>query len=150
MRKTLLLIGLIVVVIVARYAIGRYEYTNAGSVTEIFVIRGSDSLFMDSRVKLLLAIATVALIAYDWRISKRPDYFWAGLTGLVIAAALEALAILSGERQFRSNDLFGIQLPFVIDLFVRAVAEFAFYVVTSSLKVPFSICHTIPFRLGWV
>jgi flagellar motor component MotA len=81
MKNMLLLIGLIVVVAVARYAIGNYEFSQAGSVTEIFIIRGVGSLFMDFRLKVLLTMATVALMVMDWRRNKRPDYFWVGVGG---------------------------------------------------------------------
>lgn len=130
MKKThLLLIGLIIVLVVARYAIGSYEYSREGVVTEVFVIRGLASLFMNFNIKLIYAIATVILFVYDWRRKDRLDYFWVGLTGTLIAAILEALAILSGERQFQVNYLFGIELPLLVDLVVRAIAEFAFYAV---------------------
>jgi hypothetical protein len=129
MKNKLLLIGLIVVVAVARYAIGNYEFSQAGSVTEIFIIRGVGSLFMDFRLKVLLMMATVALIVVDWRRNKRPDYFWVGVAGTLIAALLEILAIASGERQIHANYLFGLELPLMVDLPVRAIAEFAFYAV---------------------
>jgi hypothetical protein len=71
----------------------------------------------------------VALIAIDWRRNKRPDYFWVGVAGTLIAALLEILAIASGERQLQVNYLFGFKLPLIVDLPVRAIAEFAFYAV---------------------
>jgi uncharacterized integral membrane protein len=136
MKNKLLLIGLIVVVAVARYAVGNYEFSQAGSVTEIFIIRGVGSLFMDFRLKLFLTMATVALMVVDWRRNKRPDYFWVGGAGTLIAALLEILAIASGERQIQVNYLFGVELPLIVDLPVRAIAEFAFYVETSSPEGP--------------
>jgi hypothetical protein len=97
---------LIVTIVVARYAVGKYEFSQIGSVTEIFIIRGVGSLFMDFRLKLLLTMATVVLIAVDWKRSKRPDYFWVGVAGTLIAALLEILAIASGERQIQVNHSF--------------------------------------------
>jgi len=130
MRKsTLLLIILIIAVIVARYAVGNYEARQRGAVTEVYVIRGPGSLFMDFNIKLLYAVTTVVLIAVGWRQKGRSDYLWIAVTGTLIAAILEGLAILSGERQFQVNYLFGVELPLLVDLALRGAAEFAFYAV---------------------
>jgi hypothetical protein len=127
--KTLLLVVAIVVVVVARYAIGNREYAAAGRVTEVFIVRGIGSLFMDFRLKLLLAIVTIVLIAVDWIRNKRPDLFWVAVAGTAIAALLEILAIVSGERLIQVNRLFGLDLPLLVDLPLRAISEFAFYAV---------------------
>jgi hypothetical protein len=125
----LLLIVAIVVGVIARYAIGNAEFSRTGNVTEVFIVRGIGSLFMDFRLKLLLTLVTVALIVFDWVRNKRPDLFWVGVAGTAIAALLEILAIASGERQIQANELFGLALPLVVDLPLRAIAEFAFYAV---------------------
>ena len=82
--RTLLLVVAIVVVVVARYAIGNREYTQAGYVTEVFIVRGIGSLFMDFRLKLPLTIVTIVLIAVDWTRNKRPDLFWVAVAGTAI------------------------------------------------------------------
>ena len=127
--KTLLLVVVIIVVVVARYAIGNREYTQAGYVTEVFIVRGIGSLFMDFRLKLLLTIVTIVLIVVDWTRNKRPDLLWVAVAGTAIAALLEILAIVSGERQIQVNRLFGLALPLIVDLPLRAISEFAFYAV---------------------
>jgi hypothetical protein len=126
MRKVwLLLAGLFGIIILARYAMGRYEFLQGQGVTEIFIIRGSGSSYMDFNFKFFLVIALIALVLYDWKKNKRLDYFWISVI-CALGIPLEAIIQLTGERLIQANYLFGIPLPYVVQLPLQVLAEASF------------------------
>ena len=74
-------------------------------------------------IKIILIIATVIIIFYDWHTKERLDYFWIFLIGSLFWMAVEAVMQLTGERTYRANLLFGFALPLYISIPIQAMAE---------------------------
>lgn len=128
MKKQLLLIGLILTIVVGRYAIGRQEYLTEDRITEIFIIRGLGSSYVDFNLKFFLVIALTAIVLYDWRRNKRLDYL---LIALICASGtpVEAYVQLTGRRVIQTSHLFGMKLPFLLQLIIQSLADSSFDVV---------------------
>ena len=127
-RKLLLVILIIITIVLGRYAIGKLEYQAENRVTEIFIIRGLGSSYMDFNLKFFLVISLIAIIIYDWRKSQRLDYF---LIALVCASAtpVEAYVQLTGRRVIQTSYLFGMELPYLLQLTIQSLADSSFDVV---------------------
>jgi hypothetical protein len=61
LRQKLILVALVLVIVFGRYYVGKNEYQTTGKVTEIFIIRGPGSSYMDFNLKFLLAIVAIAI-----------------------------------------------------------------------------------------
>jgi hypothetical protein len=112
-------------IVFGRYAIGKQEYQSTNKVTEIFIIRGSGSSYMDFNLKFILAISAIAITVYDWRKNHRLDYFWIVLI-VTLGLPIEAYVQMTGRRIFHQNYLFGIKLPYLVQLLIQSLSEMSF------------------------
>ena len=125
MKRKLILVALVLVIVLGRYSIGKREYQTTNKVTEIFIIRGPGSSYMDFNLKFILAIAAIAITIYDWRKNNRLDYFWIVLI-VTLGLPIEAFVQMTGRRVFVQNYLFGIKLPYVVQLLIQSLSEMSF------------------------
>lgn len=99
----------------------------------VYMVRGGVGVGpfnTDFNVKFVFLVATVCLVLYDWRISKRTDYFWVAVFGTAIWSAAESVLQLGGFRAFQQNYLFGIPLPLFVAIPFQGLVEGGFIAVT--------------------
>ncbi len=126
--KRIYLVIFPIFIVLGRYAIGRYEFQHEHRVTEIFIIRGLGSSYMDFNLKFFLVIALIAIMLYDWKKNKRLDYFLICAV-CAIGIPIEAFIQLTGQRLLQANYLFGMRLPYIFQLPLQVLSEAAFDVV---------------------
>ncbi|MFX0200314.1 MAG: hypothetical protein ACFFCW_29700 [Candidatus Hodarchaeota archaeon] len=121
-------IVLVLFVVIGRYIIGSRQYSSEGKVTELFIVRGLGSSYVNFNLKFILVVALFAIIYYDWRKNQRLDYL---LIGLLCAAGtpVEAYVQLTGRRIIQTSTLFGFQMPFLLQLSIQSLADSSFDVV---------------------
>ena len=114
-----------VAIVIGRCAIGRMEYQTENKVTEVFIIRGLGSSYVDFNLKFFIVISLIAIVLYDWKKNGRFDYF---LIALVCAAGIpiEAYIQLTGRRDIQTSLLFGMQMPYLLQLTLQSLADSSF------------------------
>jgi len=97
-------------------------------ISSIWMIRNG-SFGFDYNIKLILSIATIIMVLYDWKTKKRLDYLWVFLIATAFWAGIEALQQLLGIRQMTTHLLLGFPLPIYISAPIQGMAEAAFVAV---------------------
>ena len=87
------------------------------------------SFGFDYNIKMILSIATIIMVIYDWKTKKRLDYFWAFLFATVVWGGVEAILQLTGIREMTTHLLFGLPLPLWISAPMQGMSEAAFVVI---------------------
>jgi len=92
------------------------------------MIRGG-SFGFDYNIKLILSIATIIMIIYDWRKKDRLDYLWVFIFATVIWTTVEVILQLGLTREMTTHLLLGFPLPIWISAPIQGMSEAAFVAI---------------------